>query len=96
MPAVIHIDISAASNVAGAPAAAGAKPQLHSPTCCACSHFYSRLQLCRVRYYCIPACIYSSLTIRVSRRERYLVTLHCLPLAGVSTQVHGRQVPAGN
>ena len=39
-----------------------------SPTCCACSYFCSRLQLCRVRYYCTPIYLYSSLTIRISRR----------------------------
>ena len=42
--------------------------QLRLPTCCACSHFFSRLQLCRVRFYCIPVYDYVLLTIRVSRR----------------------------
>ena len=73
-----------APNVAGAPAA----KQLRSPTCCACSYFCSRLQLCRVRYYCTPIYLYSLLTIRISRRptvidkRRFLVRLfsastHC-------------------
>ena len=38
-------------------------PTAFSPTA------FSRLPLYRVRYYCIPARIYSSLTIRVSRRS---------------------------
>ena len=42
--------------------------QLRSPTCYACSHFCSDLQLCRVCYYCIPVYDYVLLTIRVSRR----------------------------
>ena len=74
---MIDIVVSAAPNVAGAPAA----KQLRSPTCCACSHFFSRLPLCCVRFFSTPIYLYSSLTIRISRRptvidkRRFLVRL---------------------